>query len=84
MTNKKWYYGIRSAEGNALFFVELTNEEADIIRKFLSEQDNGPDEGYSGNMELSKENFNSREEAIIYTKLKYPYLWSYADPSYYN
>lgn len=54
MADKKWYYGIRTAEGNALFFIELTQEEADAIRKFESEQDNGPDEGYSGAFGLSE------------------------------
>lgn len=83
MSNKKWYYAFRSAEGEALFFVELTNEEADIIRKFLSEQDNGPDDGYSGNIELSQESFNSKDEAEAYTMKEYYYIWKF-DKNHYG
>ena len=68
MNGKKWYYARKMAEGAALFFVELTDQEADVIRSFLDKQGNGPDEGDSGDMELGDESFNTREEVEEFTK----------------
>lgn len=79
MNGKKWYYAEQIAEGCALFFVELTDQEADVIRSFLDKQGDGPDEGYSGYMVFGDESFNTREEAEEFTKTNYQTksIWLY-------
>ena len=74
---KRWYYANRIGEGAALFFVELTKEEANIIYEFLDKQNDGPDSGYSGILYFGFGNYNengeligfeTRQEAIDYCK----------------
>ena len=74
---KKWYVYSRSAEDCGYFTVLLSKNEHAIIEKFISAQDNGPDEGYSGDFsELRDGPFDTQLDAIKYlVKQSYPYSY---------
>ena len=76
--NRKWYIGTRSAEGEAVFFVDLSEDEKDAVIRFASAQYYGPDEGYSGSFSIDTKNcFNTLEEAVAYAKKdeRYEYVF---------
>ena len=64
--DKKWYACYRSAEGNACFIIDLTDEEKEIIQRFIDAQDGVYDEGYSGcfGFELDGRPFKTKREAV--------------------
>ena len=73
---KKWYVFQRMAEGRALFFVELNDDEFQTVCNFLCCQRNGPDEGYSGLIEpITHEGFNTKEDAEMY--IRRHNMWPY-------
>ena len=74
MFQKSWYIGLRQAEGESAFFVELTDYEKKIIDRFLGDQFNGFGERYSGSMELVEKPFKTREEAEEYAKKELVYV----------
>lgn len=60
-----WYVGKRSAEGNAYFVIELTDEERKAVQKFIDAQDNMYDEGYSGYFQiLDSGPFDTKRKAV--------------------
>lgn len=63
---KKWYVCYRSAEGNACFVIDLTDEEKEVIQRFIDAQDGVYDEGYSGCFGFEPDGgpFNTKREAV--------------------
>ena len=66
---KKWYIGIREEDGRGIFFVRLTEEEFKTVCEFLEHQNDGPDEGFSGVMDIWKEDsFDTLEDAVVFAQ----------------
>lgn len=73
---KKWYIGERLAEGEAIFFVELSEVEVKAVRRFIEAQANGPCELYSGSFSMNPVAFDSLEEAETFAKKESGYYFS--------
>ena len=59
-----WYRGYKSAEGSAVFAVELTEDEFKAVKKFCNTLDIIWDEGWSGSFGIHDEPYNTREEIV--------------------
>jgi len=78
--DKKWYVCYRSAEGNACFVIDLTDEEKEVIQRFIGAQNGVYDEGYSGcfGFEPYGGAFNTKREAVEWiVKESDCYRWKY-------
>ena len=71
-----WCIGERIAEGESIFFVELSETEVKAVRKFIEAQANGPRESYSGTFSMSPVAFDSLEEAEAFAEKESDYYFS--------
>ena len=61
----RWFIGVKSAEGDAYFPIELSEPEFNAVKKFIDAQKDSVGEPFSGSFGLLEDGigFDTKEEA---------------------
>lgn len=62
--NKKWYIVAQSAEGCELSVIDLSDEERNVVNRFLNQRTIAREGEWIGGICIYDEAFNTKEEAL--------------------